>query len=192
MARKKQRSLSYSTSGMATYFCDQLNTIKNVAFSLPFGFKLYVKEHPSAVGERKNGFYKALKENPNVVLIHPGANVENLIQASKGVITLTGTIGLEAVLLGKPVYALGTIIYSHHPLCYKVNSFDELKESIEKNLGKTSFVENLDEVNIRFILSYFKNTIKGNIISSIYKNDQNDYGQIYASIKTILLNHKLS
>ena len=181
-----------STSGMATYFCDQLNTIKNVAFSLPFGFKLYVKEHPSAVGERKNGFYKTLKRNPNVVLIHPGANVENLIKASKGVITLTSTIGLEAVLLGKPVYALGTIIYSHHPLCYKVNSFDELKESIEKNLGKTSFVENLDEVNIRFILSYFKNTIKGNIISSIYKNDQNDYGQIYASIKTILLNHKLS
>ena len=39
-------------------------------------------------------------------------------------------------------------------------SFDELKESIEKNLGKTSFVENLDEVNIRFILSYFKTTCK--------------------------------
>ena len=129
-----------------------------------------------------------MKRNPNVVLIHPGANVENLIKASKGVITLTSTIGLEAVLLGKPVYALGITIYAYHPLCRKIHSFDELKQGIQEDLSKKNLVENLDEINIRFILSYFKNTIKGNIISSINKNDQNDYGEIYKSIKKILLN----
>src|SRR3989344_5721087 len=39
----------------ATYLSDQLSVIKNIAFSLPFPYKLYVKEHPMAQGTRAMG-----------------------------------------------------------------------------------------------------------------------------------------
>ena len=34
-----------STSVLARYYCDDLSVIKNIAFNIPFGCKLYVKEH---------------------------------------------------------------------------------------------------------------------------------------------------
>ncbi|MFH1968263.1 MAG: hypothetical protein ABIJ84_02660 [bacterium] len=176
-----------STSVYATYYSDQLNTIKNVAFSMPFPYKLYVKEHPVAVGTRPKSFYKKLKEIPNVVLIAPYENVENIVKNSLGVIILTSTIGLEAALAGKPVYVLGDVFYSYHPLCKSIKNFEELKEKIEKDLAKRPDTNDLENINSRFIISYFKNTIEGSILSASIGEDKNDYELIYKNIKKIIL-----
>jgi len=177
----------FSTSVQATYFCDQINTIRNIAFSLPFPFKLYVKEHPSAVGERKKNFYEELEKIPNVVLISPYENTKDLIEKSAGVITLTSTLGMEAALIGKPVYVLGNVFYSYHPLCKKVNSFEELKQKIEEDLGKKIIPDNLENINHRFVISYFRNTIPGDIVAASSQNDTNNYKVIYEDIKRIFL-----
>lgn len=179
-----------STSVFATYFCDQLNSIKNIAFTLPFPYKLFVKEHPAALGTRSKDFYKKLKQIPNVVLISPYESVENLIKKSQGVITLTSTIGLEAALTGKPVYVLGDVFYSHHPLCQKVKSFEELKEKIKTDLIEKPLFKNLEDINLGFITSYFRNTIPCNIADAVSKNDLNDYEAIYEKLKKIYLKRK--
>ncbi len=176
-----------STSVYATYYCDQLNTIKNVAFSIPFPYKLYVKEHPVAVGTRPKSFYNKLKEIPNVVLISPYENVENLIKNSSGVIALTSTVGLEAVLSGKPAYIFGSVFYSYHPLCRSPKNFEELKNEIEKDLVLKPDTKELAEINSRFIISYFKNTIKGSIVSASEIEDENSYESIYQDIKRYFL-----
>ncbi len=175
-----------STSVLATYFSDQLTTIKNIAFSLPFSYRLYVKEHPVAVGTRPGVFYKTLKKIPNVVLLSPYENVENLIKKSKGVITLTSTVGMEAALSGKPVYVLGKVFYSYHPLCKKVDNFEELAERIKIDLENPPILNNLKQVNRRFIISYFKNTIKADVFTAYTKNDFNDYELIYRDIKRLI------
>jgi hypothetical protein len=172
-----------STSVLATYFSDQLTTIKNIAFCLPFPYKLYVKEHPTAVGTHSGKFYKEIKKIPNVVLISPDENVENLVKNSQGVITLTSTIGMESALSGKPVYILGNVFYSYHPLCRKVNTFEDLKEKIKQDLIQKPDLDDLEEKNIKFIISYYKNTIPGDIIGAGKNNDANDYKMIYRSIK---------
>lgn len=176
-----------SISGQATYFCDQLNTIKNIAFSLPFPYKLYVKEHPAVVGTRPNSFYKELKRIPNVFLISPYENVENLIKKSQGIITLTSTVGLEAVLSGKPVYLLGDVFYSFHPLCRKIQNFNELKRQIEIDRVRDLVPTDLNHINVCFLLSYLRNTIAGSIgiVGSEFENDTNDYQKIYKDIKKI-------
>ena len=117
-----------STSALATYFYNQLNTVTNIAFSLPFPYKLYVKEHPLAFEGKEKSFYQELKRIPNVVLISSKENNEFLIKKSKGVITLTSTMGMEAALVGKPVYILGDVFYDYHPLCKRVDSFEELRQ----------------------------------------------------------------
>ena len=174
-----------STDVCATYYCDQLNTIKNVAFSLPFPYKLYVKEHPIAIGTRSKEFYEKLKKIPNVVLISPDENVENLIKNSSGVITLTSTLGLEAAFAGKPVYVFRDteVFYSYHPLCRTVQNFEELKNRIQEDLISKPNISNLEDINIRFIVSYFRNTIDGDIASASMDEDTNNYVLIYQDLK---------
>lgn len=174
-----------STAVYAAYYYDQLNTIKNIAFSLPFPYKLYVKEHLVSVGLRTGSFYKKLKKIPNVVLISPNENVENLVRNSSGVIVLTSTIGMEAALAGKPVYILGNVSYSYHPLCRKLKSFEELKNKIEEDLKSKPEIGNLEDINNRFITSYFRNTILGDIAAASRKVDANDYKEMYNNIKKI-------
>lgn len=177
----------YSTLILARYFSDQVNTIKNAAFSLPFPYKLYVKEHPIVQGDRPRNFYREIKQIPNVVLVSPYENVKNLIKKSRGIVTLTSTIGMEAALTGKPVYVLGNTFYSYHSLCRKVNGFEELKQRIEADLNRESTPGDLENVNLRFIISYFRNTIAGDIAAASSKNDTNDYKEIYEGIKRMFL-----
>lgn len=175
-----------STSVCAPYYCDQLNAIKNIAFSIPFPYKLYVKEHPVAVGTRPKEFYKKLKQIPNVALISPYENTENLIKKSSGVITLTSTIGMEAVLSGKPAYVLGKVFYEYHPLCRKIQNFDNLKDNLIADITHKSDITGLEIVNLRFITAYLRNTIIGNVIIGGSDHDTNDYKAIYKNIVKIL------
>ena len=175
-----------STSVYATYYCDQINTIKNIAFALPFPYRLYVKEHPVAVGTRQSGFYKKLAEIPNVVLISASENTQELIENSSGVITLTSTVGMEAVLAGKPAYILGNVFYAYHPLCRQVSGFDDLKERIGNDMINVPKLDNLEDNNIRFVISYLKNTIFGNLLFAGKGKDTNDYRLIYEELLTLL------
>lgn len=179
-----------STSVLATYFCDQIDTIRNIAFSLPLAYKLYVKEHPVAVGERTRDFYQKLKEIPNVVLLSPKENTAELIKKSVGVVTLTGTVGLEAALSGKHVYVLGSVFYAFHPFCRKIQGgFEELKSVIEKDSASGFRApDDLEEMNIRFLASYYRNTLPGDVRSASLEKDTNDYSQIYQDIKKIFFN----
>jgi hypothetical protein len=115
-----------STSVHARHYIDELNTITNIAFNLPFGKLLYVKDHPSAAGNPPIKFYTNLKKIPNVRLLNHELNIKNLIKKSEGIITLTSTVGFEALMYNKPVYVLGDVFYEFHPLCRKINSYEDL------------------------------------------------------------------
>ena len=173
-----------STSIWATYYSDQLSTIKNIAFTLPFPYKLYVKEHPGCIGLRTASFYKKLKDLPNVVLISPRESIEQIVKKSSAVITLTSTVGMEAALSGKIAYVLGNTSYSYHPFCQKIRSFEELKDRIKDDLSNKPDINDLGSVNLRFVISCFRNTIKGSIISAGQKEDANDYKLIYQKLKS--------
>ncbi len=118
-----------STSVNSRWYVDEYPVIKNIAFSLPPGKWLYVKDHPSACGYPPLAFYRAVSRLPNVKLIAPGAHTKGLIRKSAGVITQTGTAGYEALVLRKPVWALGEVFYDFHPGCYKAGWNDKLAAS---------------------------------------------------------------
>jgi hypothetical protein len=99
----------------APYHTHQSSVVQNVAQSLPWDTTLYAKEHPLSVGFKPFGFYRRVKQTPNVRLLYPHLPSRPLIAASQGVVTVTGTAGVEAMLLNKPVITLGNVFYNFVP-----------------------------------------------------------------------------
>lgn len=179
-----------STLVLATYYYNQLATVKNAAITLPFPYKLYVKEHPISIGARSNNFYKEIKKMPNVVLLSSEEPTQKVIAESAGVITMTSTVGMEAAMQGKPVYVLGNVFYSYHPLCKKIVNFEDLEKKLRKDLNQKTDTEDLKELNMHFIISYLRSSILANIFEASQREDKNDYKIIYKEIKKWVLEQK--
>lgn len=162
-----------STSVNAMYYINQYEVIKNVAFSLPMGITLYVKDHPHAFGYFPLNFYKKISEIPNVKLVHCDENTDKLIKNSEFLVTLTGTMGYEALLNKKPVMCFGEVFYNIHPYCYKIEKYKDVFETSLSILDGQ--YDKFDEYNKRLIYAYRKNVYKGTLIMYDYlKSDMND------------------
>ena len=92
-----------STNLWAPIFSNLLELIRQIAISLPSGMTLVVKEHPFMIGKRTKKYYEKLKSLPNVKLIDPSTNTNDIINNKKCdlVTVVSGTSGFEAALLGK-------------------------------------------------------------------------------------------
>lgn len=102
-----------TTSPEAEVFANQFLMIDILSYTLPKGWKIYVKEHPSQfilelgyLG-RTPDFYNRLLQYPHVQLVPLSATPFELIDKSKAIATGTGTVGWEAILRGKPVMCFG-------------------------------------------------------------------------------------
>jgi hypothetical protein len=117
----------------APFHTHQSSIMQNVAQSLPWDTCLYVKEHPQAVGVKDMGFYNRVRGTPNVRMIYPHVSSRALIAGSKGVVTITGTAGMEAMLMNKPAVTLGDVFYNFVPqLVTRAKSIEELPELVRK------------------------------------------------------------
>ena len=96
---------------LGSHYTDQVHVIEEVARSIPSTMRLYVKEHPNMYAMRPMSFYARIKALPNVRLIHPGIDSHDVIRRSQLVMTISGTVGLEAIFLGKRAVVLGDAFY---------------------------------------------------------------------------------
>ncbi|MFT5452065.1 MAG: hypothetical protein ACI9N9_001552 [Enterobacterales bacterium] len=145
------------------FYTDQLNVITNLAFSLPMGAVLVVKEHVSNVGFPSNDFYQKVSSLPNVVLVWHEENIKQLIRGSNGVITLTSTAGFEALLLDKPVYHFGDVFYTFHPNAVRLADWNKCREQLLSHNTCSAYD------NIAFLVAYRRCTYEGKI--DFVKND---------------------
>ncbi|WP_069473714.1 capsular polysaccharide export protein, LipB/KpsS family [Candidatus Marithrix sp. Canyon 246] len=119
-----------STSVLAPFYEDDLETIKNIAFSLPHGAYLYVKEHSGAVGNRSLSFYKEILTYPNVRLMDIDFPVKENWHLLNGIVTLTSTMGFEASQQGVPVLLLGRVFYENYPGVRRIQSWEQLRQEL--------------------------------------------------------------
>ena len=115
-----------STLIRGTKYYNQISTIKSLSLELPIHWKLVIKEHPSMIGKNPISFYKEINRIFNVVLLHSTFPSKDVIDKSEAVITVTGTTGLEALVLGKKTIVLGSSIYSGLESVFKVESISEI------------------------------------------------------------------
>jgi hypothetical protein len=88
-------------------FLHQHAAIVSIARDLPAGVILVVKEHMTAVGRRSENFYDQLRDFRNVVLMDPLEFGLDVVRKANALITISGTAGTEAAVLGKPVITFG-------------------------------------------------------------------------------------
>ena len=86
--------------------------IEQLAINAPSHLKVVVKEHPRSYGRKGRDFFKPLQDLPNVLVCHPAIDNFDLVSHADAVIAITGTVGLEGIVLGKRVGVLGRPYYS--------------------------------------------------------------------------------
>jgi len=150
---------------VAPYFTNQVEAITRIAKSLPVGYKLYVKEHVNQAekGWREISYYKKILELPNVKLLHPSLKPDLILQKCSLVITIAGSVGLEATLYKKPTIVFTDVRYSSLPSVYRLKSIEELPEAIKLSLqkkvdytGLNHLINLIDKDSFKFDVSGFR------------------------------------
>jgi len=142
-----------TTSVQAPYYENQSNVIENIIKSLPGTLKLYIKEHSTDLGNRGKFFYKHLFYYPSVRLIDPLSNSIELIENCLMVFTISGTVGLEAIMLNKPVAIFSDCYYSFFPGVKRIYSPEEIPSAIDWGLKECNIEDSLIE---KFVAAYIR------------------------------------
>ena len=122
--------------GSEPELADQFSLIKNISMNLPFGVRLYVKEHPAQfLGHGLDyDFYRRLTALPNVRYYRGDAALKELMSHRRclGVAVINGTVGLEAAMNRKPVFVFGRALYGAGDCFFKPKSFEEFYSHVQK------------------------------------------------------------
>lgn len=147
-----------TTSPLAGAFVDQLLIVKLLAYTIPKGVYIYVKEHPKQkIFGRNLDFYRELLSIPNVKLIPREYNSFALINNCNAVATATGTAGWEGFLRQKPVLMFGHYFYQYAPSVFQISNRADCMKAIDKifNQGASpnlleiqAFLKSVEEISI--------------------------------------------
>jgi hypothetical protein len=133
----------------APHYYDQFALMEIMAKALPYGFKLYVKEHPSLIGCFPfEAMWRLKKRCSNVRIIHPLYHPHKLIKKASAVATINSTAGFEAIIFKKPLLVFGKAFYRGAGLSTDVGELHDLPAKIAAAL--TSPVPS-DERVIQFL-----------------------------------------
>lgn len=152
---------------------DQLDVIKYISRSLPPHMTLVVKEHKGNRGYRPIPHYKEIADLHNTMLVSPEVETYSLIKNADAITTFSGRMGMEAAILGKPVFLFGDAFYKDLSTVKIVERLTDL----------TPLFDNLDEISNQFdfctdkkkLLSYCEGVFDGNFVmkSKTFMTDEN-------------------
>lgn len=179
----KQPESSIDVAGR--FYENQSQNIFNIWRTLPDGWKLVIKEHSNAIGDRELGFYKSLQKLPDVYFVDEAVDSEILIRASKFVVTVSGTSALEASLFGIPSLTFADCYFNRFSSCRKI-SLDDLNNcNTITDLLEEPCLENVKEVK-KYVMDYsFKGVIADPISTPTCLDDIN-ISDIAFGIKSVI------
>lgn len=119
------------------YFYQQA-AIAAVARDLPAGVILAVKETIHGAGRRPDNFYDQIRDLKNVTFLHMMEYGLEVVKKCSVLVTITGTAGFEASVLGKPVISFGRRnIWNFLPHVRVVTDEIRLKDHLREALDGT-------------------------------------------------------
>jgi hypothetical protein len=104
--------------------------------SIPPSHKLLVKIHKSDIANYSSAQLTRMRSFPGVELVRPFADTRRFIENADVIVSIQGTIGLEAALLGKPVITLGESPVELFPNATRVGDISHLPQLIRSKLAE--------------------------------------------------------
>lgn len=126
---------------------------------IPTNLLIIVKENPKQTFRSRNKQYINLFENSRICVINNNLDTYSLIKQSKLIVTISGTVALEASLLGKKTLIFGNTPYTNLPNTFHINGNHNL---LEKFINEPAF-----EVNILSFKKYIEEISKTAFYSMI-------------------------
>jgi len=120
----------------APFHINQIEVVKNIAKSMPSDHILLVKEHPGAYARswRSVKSYKELRDIPGVKLIHPDADMNELIKKSSLVVSISSSASLDALFLEKPTILFAETDFSMIESIQRIKEIEKLPEIIKAQM----------------------------------------------------------
>ena len=133
-----------STSHIGGYYENFLLVLDILSAAIPKNWIIYYKENPATFSNssiilsslrRDENYYQKIINKKNIQLISSDTNTFDLIDHSKAVATVTGTVAWEAVARGKPAMSFARTWYSGCKSIFLIKSFNDAKKAINKIKG---------------------------------------------------------
>ncbi|MGE3150948.1 MAG: hypothetical protein AB7K04_18015 [Pseudorhodoplanes sp.] len=141
-----------SLQALSPEYFFQLETIAAIARDLPAGVLLVVKETFWSLGRRPVDFYDQIMGFKNVVMMDMLELGLDVVRAADVTLTITGTAGFEAAVMGKPVIAFGRHnLYNAIPHVSVIEHLSELKPTLSRLLDGGIDVEKAKADGQRFL-----------------------------------------
>ena len=121
----------YKIKRVIPHCVDQAAIIELIAESLPQGVDLVLKEHPMSIGRNPLGLLRRLAGGDTIRLVDPYTSSHELIRRAQAVAVISSTVGLEALLHGRPVMTVGQPFYGGYGVTVDVDSFREIPAKVQ-------------------------------------------------------------
>jgi hypothetical protein len=149
-----------TTSAFGGVFEDQYLAIKILSTSIPDEVVIYVKEHPAQLVSdrienmlyRDECYYDLIAGIQKVRYVGLDASYDALMSGSLFNATITGSVGWESMIRGKPIMIFGNSWYAGCDACFRVGSTDECSNAIGRMLSMTQ--DDVRKALIRYVLYY--------------------------------------
>ncbi len=181
--------LQYEPEASLLYFAphhvDQVSFVETVLRALPHGKLLWVKEHPNQFGALNESPWRSLKKRyDNLRFVHGRQNGRELIKKTALVVTISSTMGLDALLLGRKVLVGGEVFYSRFAGAIRTESYLALAKELNNSANYISS-DNLSE-NIEELVEFGSRAYAGDPQPSHYLFSEDNIANIQDAIKAEL------
>jgi hypothetical protein len=143
---------------------DQAYTARVLADALaPLGIGVAVKEHAHFMWRRDPDYWPQFDLHPNIATVDPFADSRELMRQAVFTVTATGTVGLEAGLLGLPVVTGAPMPWSALDNVALLDSPDDLPDFIERR-GWEDLHKDQSRIDAWFAHEYVRNSWEGLVL----------------------------
>ena len=162
---------------LAARCSNQLEAIRALSRSVPASHEIWVKEHSNAIGDRSLSWYNQLKSIPGVRLIDPYADTFALLARADLVVSASGTVCLEAGLLGVPAITFAPMFFSPVLAADKVDPYSLSRSELMSLFGRGQVLKREDR--LQFLATVHANTFEGRIGDPIHDPACMDHKNIH-------------
>ena len=127
-------------------------------------FLILVKDHPLQFGFRQTDFLDRLLELPNVVLVPYDVPGQQLLEMADINFTCTGTLGLQATLLGKTSVVTDSYYTNDHDFVV-FRSRDEISDLPQRAMAHRLKMAELPTQNERIVRQLLRGSFEGDLFS---------------------------